>query len=474
MGPPVRSKKMVISEPPGEYLRQLDISSGKWSASDMADRVLRLDRRELMAGLGAAVLGPAMPGIVAAQERASLALHAKPGFIALRPGAPDTPIWSLQGPAPDPGLRFKRGDELAIALQNELPVPTVLNWHGIDGVPAAESLAARPLLAPGAQETLVIPLRHSGTFMYDLRLVGDGQARPSPARALVVGESEATAADRDEVLLIEDWRLRPDGTAIAPGTDPKGTTPVYTINGQTTLDIPARTHERLRFRLINGCQRTVIAVKFEGHDVRVMAMDSAPAEPFLARGSALVLAPGGRVDALVDATVPPGSASAILLHDGTEARPIGRLVASRDQPVRDAPLPAAPPLPSNGLPARLDLKDALRIDVTLGGRQADWVAPANFAVSAAPVFRAKAGRTVVLALTNRADTPEVFHLHGHHFRVLDRLDDGWKPFWLDTLAIEPGQTQRIAFAAEVAGRWLLETMATDWAAPRLLRWYSVE
>ncbi len=62
----------------------------------------------------------------------------------------------------------------------------------------------------------------------------------------------------------------------------------------------------------------------------------------------------------------------------------------------------------------------------------------------------------------------MFHLHGHHFRLLDRLDDGWKPFWLDTLAIEPGQTQRIAFAAEHAGRWLLEMMLTDWAAPRLV------
>jgi FtsP/CotA-like multicopper oxidase with cupredoxin domain len=426
-----------------------------------------------MAGLGAAALGPAMPGIVAAQGRPALVLHAKAGFIALRPGAPATPIWSLQGPAPDPGLRFKRGDELAMTLQNELPVPTALNWHGIDGVPAAEPLAARPLLAPGAKQTFLIPLRQAGTFMCDLRLVGDGQAQPSPARALVVEESEA-AADRDEVLLIEDWRLRPDGTAIAPGTDPKGTNPVYTVNGQTTLDIPTRTHERLRFRLVNGCQRIVIAVKFEGHDIRVMAMDSEPAEPFLARGGAVVLAPGGRVDALIDATMPPGSTSAILLHNGTEARPIGRLVASKDPPVRDTPLPAAAALPSNGLPAQLDLKNALRIDLTLGGPKADWVSPAEFASSAAPVFRAKAGRTVVLALTNRAAAPEVFHLHGHHFRLLDRLDDGWKPFWLDTLAIERGQTQRIAFAAEVAGRWLLETMATDWAAPRLVRWYSVE
>ena len=146
-----------------------------------------------------------------------------------------------------------------------------------------------------------------------------------------------------------------------------------------------------------------------------------------------------------------------------------------DAPIRDAPLPAAAALPSNGLPAQLDLKNALRVDLTLGAdRTTDWVTPANFAAASAPAFRAKPGRTVVLALTNRAAIPTVFHLHGHHFRLLDRLDDGWKPFWLDTLAIEAGQTQRIAFAAEYAGRWLIESMATDWAAPRLVRWYSVE
>jgi hypothetical protein len=205
-----------------------------------------------------------------------------------------------------------------------------------------------------------------------------------------------------------------------------------------------------------------------------MAIDSQPSEPFLARNGQLVLAPGTRVDAFVDAVRPSGSTSSILLHDGTEPRPIGRLVYAGDAPIRDAPLPAAPSLPSNALPARLDLKNALRVDLTLGGPPADWVMPISFAATSAPAFRVKSGRTVVLALTNRAEIPTVFHLHGHHFRLLDRLDDGWKPFWLDTLAIEAGQTQRIAFAAEHAGRWLIESMATDWAAPRLVRWYSVE
>jgi FtsP/CotA-like multicopper oxidase with cupredoxin domain len=401
-------------------------------------------------------------------------LQAKAAAIALRPGAANTPIWSLLGPVPERDISLKRGDELEITLANDLPVPTVLNWHGLDGVPAAEPLAARAPLLPGAKETFVIPLRHAGTLMCDLRLLGDGQARPLSARVLVVGEQEVPAVDRDEVFLIEDWRLHPDGTAIAPGIDAKDTMPLYTINGLVTPDIPTRTNERLRFRFINGCQRNIIALKIEGHDVRVMALDSQPAEPFLARGGALVLAPGTRVDAFIDTTAPPGSTSPILLHDGKETRPIGRLVAATGPPLRDAALPAAPPLPSNGLPNRLDLRNAVRVDLTLGGSQAEWVTPPSFASSAAPAFRAKAGRTVVLALTNRGEIAEVFHLHGHHFRLLDRLDDGWKPFWLDRLAVEPGQTQRIAFAVEYAGRWLMETMATDWAAPRRVRWYSVE
>jgi FtsP/CotA-like multicopper oxidase with cupredoxin domain len=441
----------------------------------MAERIFPLDRRQLIAGLGAAVLCPAMPSTATAQgSRLSLTLRAKADVVALRPGGPDTPIWSLGGPALGRDAGLKRGDALEVTLQNDLPVPAVLNWHGIEGVPAAEPLAARAPVSAGARETLVIPLRHAGTFMCDLRLLGDGQARPSPARALIVRESEPVAVDRDETLLIEDWRLRPDGTAIASGIDPGGATPVYTVNGLNGPDIPTRINERLRFRFLNGCQRSVIAIKIEGHEVRVMAMDGEPAEPFPARNGAVVLAPGGRVDVFIDATGPAGSASSILLHDGKEARPIGRLVASSEPPIRSAPLPPAAPLPSNGLPAQLDLKNASRIDLAVGGPRAEWVTPAGFAATAAPVFRAKAGRTVVLALTNRAEVATVFHLHGHHFRLLDRLDDGWKPFWLDRLAIEPKQTQRVAFSADYAGRWLMETMATDWAAPRLVRWYNVE
>lgn len=437
----------------------------------MADHIFRPDRRALLAGLGAAVLNPAAVAPARAQGRPAVMLQAKADVLALRPGEPDTPIWSLAGS----DLRFRRGASAEIAFGSDLPNPMVLNWRGIDGASAAEPLLARASPASGARDTFAVPLPHAGTFLCDLALLGDGAARPTRGLPLIVTESEAVAVDRDEVILIEDWRLRPDGTALAPGLDPKGTTAVYTINGRLTQNFNITPHERLRFRFINGLQRNVIAVKIEDTNVKVMALDGEPAEPFLAHDGVLILAPGTRLDAFIDAPArAPGATSLVLLHDGKQARPIARLITSDAPPLRHAALPAAPPLPSNGLPGRLDLKNAVRFELALGGGQPDWAVPANFTATAPPAFRVKVGRAVVLALTNRAETTAVFHLHGHHFRLLDRLDDGWKPFWLDTLAIEAGQTQRIAFAAEHAGRWLIESVATDWAAPRLVRWYSVE
>ena len=146
---------------------------------------------------------------------------------------------------------------------------------------------------------------------------------------------------------------------------------------------------------------------------------------------------------------------------------------SNDAPVRAAPLPPSAAFPSGDLPARLNLQGALRADLSLDPN-AQWISPSKFDAAAAPAFKVKRGRTMVMAITNPTAAPMVFRLHGHHFRLLDRLDDGWKPFWLDTLMLDKGQTQRIAFMAEHAGRWLLEATAANWSAPKLVRSYEIE
>jgi FtsP/CotA-like multicopper oxidase with cupredoxin domain len=438
----------------------------------MTSPLFPVSRRRLLAGLGSIALGPILPAIGLAQAKTVLALQAKPGNVTLTPDKTSA-SWLLHATTDGP-LRFNRGDDIDLQLDNQLPVPIALTCRGIAGVSAAEPLLGRKALAAGGKDAFKLLLRHAGTSLWDTRLLGDGLTLPSPARAVVVQEATPVPADRDDVWLIEDARQRPDGSLLAPGTDPKDATTLFTVNGKPTLDLTARINERLRLRLINGCQRNVIALKFDGHEVRVMAIDGQPAEPFPARNSQLVLAPGTRIDVFIDAVRPSGSSTDILLHDGKQPRVIGRLTMSGDAIIRDKPLPPAAPLPSNGLPAQLDLKTALRVDMALSASGPEWVKPVDLTANTPPAFRTKPGRTVVLALTNRAASPAIFHIHGHHVRLLDRLDDGWKPFWLDTLALDAGQTQRIAFAADNVGRWLMEAFVADWSAPRQVRWYSVD
>src|SRR6185312_3331499 len=151
-------------------------------------------------------------------------------------------------------------------------------------------------------------------FLCDMSLLAVQNPLPARGQPLLVAENEPVSVDRDEVLLVEEWRLRADGTAVVPGADPAGTTDFYTLNGKPSVDVAARSNERLRLRFINGSRRSVIALKLEHVDVTVMAIDSQPAEPFLARNSAIVLAPGSRVDTFVDVKATPGSNLKILLH----------------------------------------------------------------------------------------------------------------------------------------------------------------
>lgn len=433
------------------------------------NRKFPCNRRQILTSAAAFAAALAVPRSAAAAS--TLNLRMVPGTAALLPSGPPSPVWQFDGPQV---LRFKRRDELQLAISNETPGPLALNWLGLDGVAAAEPLIGQPALAPGSRANMTLPLKQASTFLIDPRFLGDGKERPARPRVLIVEETEKVSADRDEVLLIEDWRLRADGTALAPGSDPKDTVAMFTANGAASQEIKLRPNERLRLRIVNGCARSVVGLKIDGVDVRVIAIDGQPSEPFPARDGQLVLAPGARSDVIIDAAMPSGSSASIMLFGGGSPVTIAKLLVD-GAVARPAPLPLATALPSNGLPAELRFQNALRAELVFDGTaQADWVTPATFALTSAPVFKAKRGRVVMLTITNRAPSPIALRLHGHHARLLDRLDDGWKPYWIDTLLLDIGQTQRIAFLAEHAGNWLIEGAQIGWPSPKLVRWFAVE
>ncbi len=411
----------------------------------------RLTRRGVLAGL--ASLAAAQPSRrAAADDLPAITVKQDLGGAAFEPA---------------PANKFRTGDRLRFNLTNALAAPITFAALGLDGV-----LALQPLLntaiAPGQTRMIDAPLAQSGTFV--VQTFGDSSSHGAIA-AFSVSEPSPLEVDQEHILLIEDARLRSDGTAVPPGTDAGDARVAYTINRQPSFELAVRANERLRLRLINGCQRNAIALQFDNHDLRVIAIDSRPAEPFPARDRRLILAPGTRMDVLVDATQPPGSTSAVQLFDGGGPKRIGQLVYAASAPARANVLAAAAPLAD--APVKLELASARRAQLDLSAD--DWAAAKDYVDKRPPpAFRVKQGQTVLLTLPNRTTLPTTFRLYGHHFRWLDRLDDGWKPFLLDTMLVDVGQTERIAFRADFPGDWLIENTAMNWAAPRKFQWFVVE
>jgi len=400
-----------------------------------------LSRRQLLAALSGTAAAAIWRPVLAQTTRPGTAA---PIAVAIRQDASGTVVFD-----PPPPALYRLGDRLRLTLTSELSQRIAL---GVRGLELREPLFRQPL-ERGKPVAVDVELNQAGTFVLDTHLVDDGPAKRLPVAAFAVAEAAPPHVDQDRIVLIED---------ASPG---------YLVNAQAQFELNVRSNERLRLRLINGCPRNAIALQFDDHDVRIIAIDSRPAEPFLARDRRVVLAPGTRMDALIDAARPAGSTSAVQLFDGTGPKRIGQFVYAKDPPLRAQPLPIATPLAD--VPIKLELASALRMPIDLSGT--NW-RRANDLVDKRPepLFRVKQGRTVQLTLTNRATWPATFHLHGHHFRWLDRLDDGWKPFLLDTMLVDVGQTERIAFRADFSGSWSLECTPLSASEPRRFHWFSVD
>jgi FtsP/CotA-like multicopper oxidase with cupredoxin domain len=361
----------------------------------------------------------------------------------------------FDGAAPGPVIRVRRGDEVKVRLLNGLGEPTAIHWHGVrlpnamDGAPPLTQAA----VAPAASFDYRFAVPDAGTFWY--RAAPRRQLERGLYGALIVAEPGPPPTERDHLLIFAD--------RLGEG----GGTPPFALYGIPALDVPARPNERLRLRFLNASTSQVMNARIDGHRVFVMALDGEPAEPFASRDSRISLGPGNRADVFVDATLAPGSIAPIVFaHEGGEAA-LARIVYE-DLPARAA-LPGQPgPLLANPLPARMSFSRALRVVLPIGTAAATDAAR----LPQVPLFTAERGRTVVMALDNRDAGEHVVHLHGHHVRLLDRLDDGWKPYWLDTIVAAGRQTTRIAYMADNPGRWLIEHHALDGPAAGMT-WFQV-
>jgi FtsP/CotA-like multicopper oxidase with cupredoxin domain len=346
-------------------------------------------------------------------------------------------------------LRIKQGDELKIRLVNELSEPTTIHWHGVRVPNTMDGTLniTQSKVEIGANSDYRFKAVDAGTFWYRA-----GTALPARGLygALIVDEVVPPEIDRDIVLLFDE-RLIP------------------------ASDIPARTNERLRLRFINAAKARIMRLRVDRHTVRVMAVDGQPAQPFLARDSRFTLGPGNRIDLFLDALLEPGETASIFVEDAGSEKEAARIVYERGEKRRTSPLSDPKPLPANPLPERIDMRNALRVEAPVDAAASrTWVAAGSFSSGVgAPLFSVKRGRAVVMVFPNRTDVLHAVHPHGHHVRLLDNLDDGWKPFWLDTVLVEARQTTRIAFVADNPGKWLIDCQRIGQDDATMAAWFEV-
>ena len=93
--------------------------------------------------------------------------------------------------------------------------------------------------------------------------------------------------------------------------------------------------------------------------------------------------------------------------------------------------------------------------------------------SAKPAYLLPRGAPTVFALANKTAFVQALRLWGHVARLLHSMDDGWEPYWRDTVLIQPGRTAHVAFVADNPGRWPLESAIPEHRAAGVGAWFQV-
>jgi FtsP/CotA-like multicopper oxidase with cupredoxin domain len=417
-----------------------------------------------------------------------LPFEAGPSRLALRP-RPAEPASTLSYAGATPGrlLRLRKGEELKLRLVNRLAEPTALSFPGLRTANASAGYGGltQPRLAPGASADLKFTPPDSGFNLYlpHAGATDAGQQGRGLFGPIIVEEVDKADVDQDVAVVLSDWSLDERGQilddfadpALSRGSGRKGS--LVFANGEAApLKLTARPGARVRVRLGNAATARLTTIGIEGARTLIVAVDGQPSEPFEPLRNQFPMGPGARFELMVDMPrEAKATVSLILKQDAGSADQPFVTFATEGEPV--AARSAAARLPANTLlPAEIALEAARRYDVAVTGGGA-----APFALNGAtfvdwspkPAFVIPHGAPSVFAIANKTAVVQAMRLGGHVARLLHSMDDGWEPYWRDTILIQPGRTAHVAFVADNPGKWPIESAIPEHRAAGVGGWFQV-
>lgn len=182
--------------------------------------------------------------------------------------------WGYNGSITGPTIEAVEGDRVRIIVENRLPEPTSIHWHGLhvpiemDGV---TGISQAPI-EPGQTFTYEFTLEQHGTYFYHPHFMGAKQVGLGMAGFFIIHPRNPEShqiVDQDYAYFLQTWMIHP-GSPI-PDTMEMTEFNYFTMNGKPAPDIvpmTARSGEKVRIRVANLSMLTH-PIHLHGHSFRI-------------------------------------------------------------------------------------------------------------------------------------------------------------------------------------------------------------
>ena len=392
-------------------------------------------------------------------------------------GQPAT-IYSLVQPDGTWGVRLNKGDEFNLELENGLPVPTSIHWHGLilpnsnDGV----AYVTQYPLYPGTRYQYKFPIVQAGTFWMHSHFSFQEQLQLHAPLILQTAE-DREIADKEIVVLLSDFSFRSPEEIYRELTCPKKMMSMdspdivevkydaFLANSHPLSNpeiVEVKANSRVRLRLINGASATNFFVQLGDLSGEAIAVDGNRIESL--GDQFFELAVAQRIDIVLTMPENVGAHPIFFQGEGTSMR--SGIVLSK----KGVPLPVYSAQVDQKAGSLQNRQEALyrpleslphkipdqRYVLELGGDMASYVWTINGQVwpNITPII-VEEGKRIEMTFQNKSTMAHPMHLHGHTFQVT--AIDG-KPIngaMRDTVLVLPGSSVAIQFDANHPGVWPL-------------------
>jgi spore coat protein A len=359
-----------------------------------------------------------------------------------------TPVYAYDGVYPGPTIRARKGRPAVVRQTNALSFNQNVHLHG-GVVPAASDGHPMQLIAPGGSFTYRYPNEQdAATLWYH------DHAHGLSARTMFYGlagmyivEDELEASldlpegDFDVPLIIQDRSFNADGTLrYTENVDEGFLGDTIVVNGSVTPRFAVR-RGLYRLRLLNASNAREYRLELSnGAPLVQIAGDAGLLEAPVSRAS-LSLAPAERLDVLVDFSriaagtqvqltngLGTGGTATVLRFDVTGSKVDSGRVPTKMRPREEIPAPSQT--------RRWDLM------FSTSGTPHWQLSGLSFEMDRIDA-RPALGSTERWLFVNGSHRKHPMHLHGVHFRVLDRSSGVVPPgerAWKDTVMVDIDET----------------------------------